>query len=335
VESASLRKPGLNPRANMFSRAMSLAALVFACAQALAQRPELVLQTGHPGGPSSIAFSPDSKFILSTGSDATVQLWEVATGRGLRTVRAFINAAPAFAADGRTMMAGDASALKIWDIATGRELRTLRLQNPSNAIGVSFSPDRRIYATGGDDMVVRLWDTSTGKLIRALPSSPLKIYALAFSPDGKTIVGGGLGKALKVWNVESGAPLTSIPGSGTVYSIDFNADGTRIASCGADKTVSIWDVRSRALVQTLRGHTAFVNRARFSPDGKTLASSASHETIRIWHTGTGALIRVLTHEAPIAFSPDGSLLAVRAGSDITLLNASTGLEVRNLRGRTE
>ena len=60
---------------------------------------------------------------------------------------------------------------------------------------LSFSPDGKTFATGGDDSVVRFASTHTNRLAQAVPYElPCFVRwmdGLSFSPDGETFATGG------------------------------------------------------------------------------------------------------------------------------------------------
>ena len=63
--------------------------------------------------------------------DATVKLWDVATGRELHIFRGHATSvySLAFAPDGKTLVSSGWGTIKLWDVETGRELRTLGTSN--------------------------------------------------------------------------------------------------------------------------------------------------------------------------------------------------------------
>jgi len=67
--------------------------------------------------------------------------------------------------------------IKLWEVATGRELRTLTGHSWSVS-ALAFAPDARSLASGSGDNTVRVWDVTTGQVVRTIRRDnprPLKI----------------------------------------------------------------------------------------------------------------------------------------------------------------
>jgi len=116
----------------------------------LAQKPELVVQTGHSVAVTSVAFSADNRILAAAGGSA-IKLWEVATGRELRALNGHSGdvTSVAFNVDGKVLASGsNDKTIKLWDVATGRELRTLT-GHSDEIVSVAFSVDGKILAAEG------------------------------------------------------------------------------------------------------------------------------------------------------------------------------------------
>ncbi|KAK6337054.1 hypothetical protein TWF718_009840 [Orbilia javanica] len=92
-----------------------------------------------------------------------------------------------------------------------------------------------------------------------------------------------------------------------------------------------------SLVQTLGGHTLWVNGVAFSPDSKMVASASSDKTIQIWDTATGTALQTLRGHTSwvnsVAFSSDGKLIASASNDGtVRLWSVATGTALQTFRG---
>lgn len=285
-----------------------------------------VILAGHSDRVISVAFSPDGKTLASGSFDTLVKLWNVETGKELKTLRGHTAGVRSvtFSADGKTLASsGNDSVIKIWDVNSGNQLLTLR-GHTAEVGAVAFSPDGTLLVSGSDDHNLKIWEVASGKELKTLSGHSREVNSVVFSPDGKTIASGSFDNTIKLWDVEQGKELKTLIGhKDQVFSVVFSPDGKMLASASVDRSVRLWEWESGKELKVLSGHTDEVPAVVFSPDGKIVASGGGNadNSVRLWEVATGKALKVLPgHSSGIrglAFSPDGTTLA-SASRDTTI-----------------
>jgi len=197
---------------------------------------------------------------------------------------------------------------------------------------VSFSPDGKYIASGGDN--IKIWkaftsandpaDKPDGSLIRTLEGHSGGVSSLMVSLGGKYVVSRGNNRTIKIWNISDGSLIKERQcGLKMANSIAYSPDGKYMASGFCDDIIKIWNASDDSLIQTLEGHSNWINSVSFSRDGKYIASGSIDNTIKIWKVSAaanapadkpdGPLIRTLWgHTASVnsvSFSHDGKYIA--------------------------
>jgi DNA-binding beta-propeller fold protein YncE len=270
---------------------------------------------GHTASVTSVAFSPDGRYVLTGSHDLTARLWDATSGM---EVRQFIGHSEgvtgvAFSPDGRYVLTGshDLTA-RFWDATSGLEIR--RFTGHTAAVtSVVGSPDGKLVLTGSLDNTAILWDISTGNQLHQFIGQHGPVRAVAFSPDSKYILMGN-GDIMRLWDIV-GTELRQFqdPGMHNVTAIAFSPDGNYVLSSSIDTSVRLWDAATDEKLYEYRefGANGPVYSVAFSPDGRSFVTSNYDYTASLWNAREHRVHKFWGHEGivySVAFSPDGEYI---------------------------
>ena len=304
--------------------------------------PKLVPPIGHTNSIAALAYSPNGKVIASGSEDSNIILWDVETGREVKTLIGHTHLVNSlvYSIDGRTIISGSwDGTIKFWDAKTGTELNTL-MGHSSRVYCLAISPDGRTLASGSADSTIKIWNIETGRVITSLFGHTDAINAISFSPDGTTLVSGSDDSVIKIWDVKRGNETKSISGNNnSILTISYSPDGSTFATGSKDSTITLWDSKTGTMVKRLRGHDDYVLSVAFVSGGKTLVSGSADKTIKLWDVATGNEIRTLTGHREwvysLSISPDGQTIASGSFDNfLKLWDVQTGNEIKTFSGHS-
>jgi len=242
---------------------------------------------GHKDAVSSLAFSPDGKYLASGSFDNSICLWDAGSGKLLRTLTGLNQKVSSvrFSPDSRSL-AGSSWMLHETETITGG------------------AEDGAPY-TGE----VKIWEVETGAVTKTLAWHTAPMWTIDYSPNGQQLAG-GTGMVRKedgryygqviIWDIlRSEIDTTLTAHSAPVWSVAFSRDGQKLAAgCGLDPQdnsyeIILWDIATGQKEHVLRGHTGRVISVAFSPTSEILASAGADHTLRLWDARSGALKQAL------------------------------------------
>ena len=229
----------------------------------------------------------------------------------------------AVAPDGKTIATtGSDDAICLWDLATGKMLRSIKNVMLASGCGVAFSPDGNVLAAGGRKFEIRRWDTTKWADLPVWRLNSATAERMHFSPNGEFLAclghTNGNRNAVTILDATTGKELHQLDGQPNYArpSFAFAPDGQTWAYADkSDKTIGIHESRSGKEIRRLEGHSQSAYTVAFSPDGRKLASTDGG-TLRFWDTETGKLLPdegKLGARYSLAYSPDGKLVACGSG----------------------
>ncbi|MGB8691028.1 MAG: protein kinase [Microcoleus sp.] len=269
----------------------------------------------HSDAVGAVAFSPDGLMLASGSKDKTIQIWDLATGKSIRTFEGDSSTiwSVAFDSNGTRLATGTGFwRVMLWDMKTGQSIRSL--DHAASVWSVAISHDGLLIASGSGDKTTKIWDAGNGRLIYSLPDHTDFVYSVAFSPDDKTLVSASKDKKITIVDVATGRLLKTIDGhADQVRSVAISPDGQTLVSGSYDESIKIWNLETGELIRSLKGHSDDIVSVAISPDGQFIASGSKDKTIKIWDLATGELLNTLTGHLDevyvVTFSPDGKTIA--------------------------
>ena len=262
-----------------------------------------------------------------TGSEnSAIKIWDVGPSGDAEWANVPNDGDVMFARTGRELVTSSVSdgMVTALDIDTGQQ-RLIGSVRPYGepVVEHNLSPDGSSVAIsyGPTNLSQKLSvrDVATGNEFFALDDNVGKVD---WSPNGEYLAVGRHGSAF-VYD-RSGDIIVTLPGAAG----QFGPSGL-IATYGEFDPIEVWDWRREELIATL---PVGVDQVAFDPSGERIAT----EDLEIWDVASEKLSLRLPYslrDVTVAFSPDGTHLAVGSGDEVRVFDARSGAALQEFRHR--
>jgi WD40 repeat protein len=287
-------------------------------------------------------FSPDGKFFV-LNSIEQIELWETSTWVQL-TQFDLPGRLQHISTEGKLVLS-DHQDVVIMDPITKEEERITipdRLHNARVRV-LATSTSKTLLVLLPFSEAILLFDRETKAWKPRLEKHSNILEWLAVSPDGKLILSKSYNRTILLWDLEVATQIQQVERqpliqklpeyASNVYALAFSSDDKLFAYASKHDSWSIW-ILSAGSWEIVRHITTnwpendTIGYILFSPDKKCLLTMGKgHETVMVWNIKSGELVmRTSMTDSfyPPVFSPDGELLALNRGPNITVFRVRTG-----------
>jgi len=229
-------------------------------------RGDTLFTVSHDEDVTSVAFSPDGRWLLTGSTDETAKLWDLRTRPGTE--------------DG-----GDRPA------AT--------LEHDGEVYAVAFAPDGRII-TGSEDWI-GVWNEAGELLFEEDGVIEGDVTSLVAGPDDLLITGSG--RSAVIWELGEGEAtlVHTLQAGSNIRGIAIGSDTlvfTSEAGQGADPArITTWDLRTGDLLYVLGTHPDAVSDVAVTPDYTRVVTASADGTARLWPLDWKGLVEGLRDRA--------------------------------------
>ncbi len=249
----------------------------------------------HTGSIEALAMSGDGRLAVTGSTDRTVRVWDLASGRILRTLaghREWVQAV-ALTADNRFVLSGSEDrTVRYWSLDDGAHQAVLR-GHTLGVTGIAVAADGDSAYSVSEDGSLRRWNLRTGDSVQLFKGAYHQLRPVVLAPDDRVIFGAG-DWTIIVLDERYRSVMRTLEGhEGIVTSLCLASDGNTLYSGAEDGTVRRWLLHSGECTRVMTGHRSSVDAMAFADGGQSLVTGSKDRTLRVWDLETGECTKVL------------------------------------------
>jgi RNA polymerase sigma factor (sigma-70 family) len=237
--------------------------------------------TGHNGAVKSVTFSPDGRYLVTSGTDQTVRVWECANWKEVRVITgASFRAGAVVAPNSKSLATLVGKDLIVEDLTTGKESG----RQPGIVSIAGFTRDgKEIVALAAPNAMwtISFRDATTAKELRRFQTGLPSFYPSTVALTGHRLLIGET-DAVHLYDLATAQRKTkNLPRMGS-QRLTFSPNGKMFALSGPAAVVQVWETATFSERCRFQGVETGNLPLAFSPDSQLLASGSTDSTVLLW-----------------------------------------------------
>ncbi|MDB5987763.1 MAG: hypothetical protein JWR16_2816 [Nevskia sp.] len=285
---------------------------------------------------AGVAFSPDTKRVLTVDLERHVAIWELASGRKLTAFDLPEHTLPiaGFSDDGRKIRfrveGRERPRLIVMDAFSGQRLAEIEIAGNAYPAHTQFDPSGQHLAFVQPDGRAAIYDLDAGRVVQTFQSD---CVLAGYSRDGRWLITGDALGNTRIYDPNSGRLLRSFDtlGSAIVYT-DTSPDGSLLAAGALNGGFRLWEAVNGKTRISAAHASRYIGHVFNAVDGSRLLT-ASVDSARVWDTRSGALldsIKFTSNDERIHISEDGRRLINTGSTRLSVIDVDTGVDLFSL-----
>lgn len=243
------------------------------------------VQEFRSGITNSLSVGESRNLMLAGSKAGMVTLWELPTGRFLRSFEGhdddvqwvWLSKQEDIAASGDSQ-----GNVIFWNVPTGRCLLK-RKRSASDLTSVLVSRDERHVLAGAKDGTMELWELLTGASVRLWKAHHKAVASVSADWNRKLAVSAERCGSVKAWELSTGRCLSVMETqSPRAYAAALSIEGRYVFSGSEDGSVQVWDTTKGEVLGSFAGHGDFVHSMVVSDDCTRVVTSTAYGESSVW-----------------------------------------------------
>jgi WD40 repeat protein len=220
----------------------------------------------------SVSLNGTGQWLAASSYIGPTQIWEVESGRIVRSHPEKVFSFATFSPDSRWMARSIGSGITITDATTGQETHTVK-----GSLPLAFSNDTRLLATGAGTGIgqIQIWNVSTGEEVRTIKGDFQILREIKFSPDRRWLATRADDDEVTLWDLEGGKAPRAFSG----YTMGFITGGSFFWVTGPDGITRFWSKEESKLVASLALIEHSDDWAVITPEGRFDGTTRGIQTL--------------------------------------------------------